>query len=247
VYNGTELVDGCGQPGPNTIPRRTGNDISAFDLGLVHGAATDTSDGGGARLGRGGYPKANVLGTHLDNKPLWEFIPEETLSNVPSSCQRSTFDALLASTPQASQQAAMQSALEQCFTDYEAGHYTGVVFSANTNPFGKEVPVDLFDIQLSSRFAYVPQFLEATPPNGSSSNLNISAFRAIYMEDVYADCNNGCNVDFSPGPWNTGSLGSDNQNATAMTAWVFPPGMLPVGLQDNPGAIGQNRYVQLVH
>jgi hypothetical protein len=252
IYNGTELDDGCGQPGPNTIPPRTGNDISAFDTGLVHGAASDTSDGGGARLKRGQYPKANVLGTQLDNKPLWEFIPEPTaeqpkLLNVPDSCQRPVFDALVASTPVSQQQAALQAALEQCMTDYENGRYTGVVFGAMTNPFGKPVPIDLYDIQLSPRFAYVPQFAQAVPPNGSSSNLNISAFRAIFIEDVYAGCSNGCSVDFSPGPWNTGSLGSSNQNATAMTAWVFPPAMLPVGLQGNPAAIGQNTYVQLVH
>jgi hypothetical protein len=246
VYNGTELDDGCGQPGPNTIPPRTGNDVSAFDTGLVHGASTDTSDGGGARLKRGQYPKANVLGTQLDNKPLWEFIPEQTLANVPDSCQRATFDDLLEATPSSQQQTTMQAALEQCFADYEAGHYTGPVFTANTNPFGKEVPVDLYDIQLSARFAYVPQFVQSTPPNGSSSNLNIAAFRPIFMEDVYAGCSDSCNVDFSPGPWNTGTLGSADQNAAAMTAWVFPAGMLPSGLAGNPAAVGQNTYVQLV-
>jgi len=248
VYSGTELDDGCGQPGPNTIPPRTGNDISAFDTGIIHGVSTDVSDGGGARLIRGQYPKATALGVQADNKPLWEFIPEQTLSNVPNSCQRNTFDALLTATPTAGQQAAMQGQLEQCFTDYENGAYTGVVFGARTHPFGKTVPIDLYDIQLSPRFAYVPQFFQATPPNGSSSNYNIEAFRAVYMEDLYAGCTGGgCSVDFSPGPWNTGSIGSSNQNASAMTAWVFPPSMLPVGLQGNPAAVGQNTYVQLVN
>ena len=246
VYNGTELDDGCGQPGPNTLPPRTGNDISAFDTGLVHGGSTDTSDGGGARLKRGQYPKANVLGTQLDNKPLWEFIPEQILSNVPTSCQRATFDSLLAITPTSQQQTTMQTALEQCFTDYETGNYTGVVFGANTDPFGKEVPLDLYDIQLSARFGYVPQFVQSIPPTGASGNLNIAAFRAIFMEDVYAGCSNSCSVDFSPGPWNSGALGSSNQNAAAMTAWVFPAGMLPSSLRGNPAAIGQNTYVQLV-
>jgi Flp pilus assembly protein TadG len=247
VYNGAELDDGCGQPGPNTLPPRTGNDVSAFDTGLVHGVSTDTSDGGGARLIRGQYPKAQVLGTSLDNKPLWEFIPEQTLTNVPTSCQRATFDSLIATTPGPQQQAVLQGALEQCVSDYEAGSYTGVVFGAKTDPFGKPVPVDLYDIQLSPRFAYVPQFLQSTPPNGSSSNLNIGSFRAIFMEDVYAGCTGGgCSVDFSPGPWNTGTLGSSNQKAGAMTAWVFPNGMLPSSLRGNPAAIGQNSYVQLI-
>ena len=187
-----------------------------------------------------------MLGQQLDNKPLWEYIEDTTLPNIPSSCQRATFDQLLASTPTAQQQAVLQGALEQCFADYESGSSTGVVFGANTNPFGKEVPADLFDLQLTPRFAYVPQFVQDVPPNGSSANLNIASFRAIFMEDVYAGCSNGCSVNFSPGPWNTGSLGASNQNASAMTAWVFPSSMLPPGLSGNPAAVGQNTYVQLV-
>ena len=188
------------------------------------------------------------MGRQLDNKPLWEFIPETTLSGVPASCQRSTFDGLLAlsyPTP-AAKQVALQTALEQCFTDYEAGNYTGVVFGANTDPFGPESPVDLYDIQLTPRFAYVPQFVQDVPPNGSSSDLNIAEFRAIFMEDVYGQCSSGCGVDFAPGPWNTAPLGGGNVNAEAMTAWVFPPTMLPLGLRGNPAAVGQNTYVQLI-
>ena len=248
TFSGVELDDGCGQPGPNTLPPRTGNDISAFDTGLVHGVASDTSDGGGARLARGRYPKATVMGRQLDNKPLWEFIPEQPLPGVPNSCQRATFDQLVGAsyaTP-ALEETTLQTALEQCFTDYEAGGYTGVVFGADTNPFGDESPVNLYDIQLSPRFAYVPQFAQSTPPNGSSSDLNIAEFRAIFMENVYGQCSSGCGVDFAPGPWNTSALGAGNVNAEAMTAWVFPPSMLPIGLRGNPAAVGQNTYVQLV-
>jgi len=246
VYSSTETVDGCGTAGPNTIPPRTGDEIAAFDTGLVHGVADDSSDGAGARLVRGAYPKATVLGRQLDNKPLWEYIPNETLAGVPTSCQRATFNTLLAATPVEQQQVVMAEALELCFADYETGDHTGVVFRANTDPFGKEVPVDLYDVQLTPRFAYVPQFHQPVPPNGSSEKLNIAAFRPIFMENVYAGCDNGCGVDFSPGPWNTSSLGSSNENATAMTAWIFASEMLPVGLRGNPAAVGQNTYVQLV-
>jgi Flp pilus assembly protein TadG len=248
----TPIVDGCGTAGPNTLPPRTGNDLNAFDLGIVHGTSSDTSDGGGARLTRGQYPKAPVLGRNLDNKPLWEFIPAGLSTTpgdpnaVPPSCKRETFTGLLTSTPVAQQQAVLQGALEQCFTDYEAGGWTGVVFGLTTNPFGAEVPVDLYDIQLSPRFAYVPQFWQATPPNGSSSNLNIQAFRAIYVEDLYANCSSGCQVDFSPGPWNTSAQGSSNDKAEAMTAWVFDDKMLPMSLRGDPTSVGQNNYVQLV-
>jgi hypothetical protein len=249
---GTPLVDGCGQPEPNTIPPRTGNDVSAFDLGIAHGAASDTSDGRGARLKRGGYPKTTVMGAQLDNKPMWEFIPtglQTTGPNaVPASCQRETFNAM-SPLPANTYQSRMEAQLEQCFTDYEAGplnngvHYPGVVFSANTDPFGPEVPVDLYDIQLSPRFAYVPQFVQSVPPNGSSSNLNIASFRAIYMWDLYY--NNGSS-DFAPGPWNTSAQGSSNDTAVAMTAWVFDDNMLPQTLRGDPTSVGQNNYVQLV-
>src|SRR5262249_49787422 len=157
----------------------------------------------------------------LDNKPLWEFIPtglSTTPGNpdaVPPSCRRETFDNLLTATPVNLQQTVMQGALETCFTDYEAGNWTGIVFGKDSDPFGPEVPVNLFDVQLSPRFAYVPQFWQATPPNGSSTDLNIQAFRAIYLEDIYADCNTGCGVDFAPGPWNTSALGKSNDKALA--------------------------------
>jgi Flp pilus assembly protein TadG len=246
VYNGTELDDMCGQPGPNTIPPRTGNDVTAFDTGLVHGGSSDTSDGGGARLTRGQYLKTEVMGANLDNTPLWQFIPEQHLNDVPDSCQRSVFDHLVAITPVALQQVTLQAQLETCMTDYESADYDGIVFGAKTHPFGKSVPVDLYDIQYSPRFAYVPQFVQSIPPTGTSSNLNIASFRVIYMEDVYAGCNNSCAVDFAPGPWNTSAIGSSNQNAEAMTAWVIPNGMLPVILRGNPAAIGQNTYVQLI-
>jgi hypothetical protein len=253
AYNGIAVDDACFVPWPNTLPPRTGNDVSAFDTGLVHGVSTDTSDGGGARLKRypttwPGYPTATALGQTLDNKPLWEFIPTGLPTSgpnaVPASCQRETFNALLSGNPN-TLQTTMETALETCFTDYDNGNYTGIVFGANTNPGGVEIPFDLYDIQLSPRFAYIPQFVQTIPPNGTSSDLNIAEFRAIYMEDVYANCNNGCGVDFAPGPWNTSPLGNNNQNAQAMTAWVFNPHMLPGTLGTTPTSLGQNTYVQL--
>jgi Flp pilus assembly protein TadG len=254
VYGNNAVLDACGTPDPNTLPPRPGNDVSAFDLGIVHGVASDTSDGGGARLTRyptgltPAWPTATALGATLDNKPLWEFIkPGHTNGDgIPASCYRETFTGLLNTTPVNQQQTTLETALEKCFTDYETGNYTGLVFDLQSNLGGSQgLPVKLYDIQLSPRFAYVPQFVQTIPPNGSSSNLNIASFRSIYMEDVYADCNNGCNIDFAPGPWNTTPLGAANKTAAAMTAWVFPPTMLPASLRGNPSAISQNHYIQL--
>jgi hypothetical protein len=248
VWGGaTPRVDACDIAGPDTIPPRTGNDLDAFDLGLVHGTAGNTSDGGGARLTRGQYDKATIMGRELDNKPLWEFIPDETLPNIPATCQRETFDQLLSSTSGEEQRDALTNALDQCFVDYLAGDYTGVVFGEDSDPFGKEVPIDLFDIQLSSRLIYIPQFAQTEPPNGDSGDLNIASFRAVYIHEVYSQCTNrdDCQVQFAPGPWNDGSYGESNDRAQAMTAFVIVPTMLPVGLRGTPASIGQNNFIQL--
>ncbi len=247
LYEGFPVVDACDTPGPNTLPPRTGNDVDAFDLGLVHGSESYISDGGGGRLRRGDFDKVTMMGVELDNTPLWEFIPQEELEGVPDSCQRATFDQLLVSTPAGEQQAVMTAALDTCFTEYAAQGSTGELLVADTDPFGEEVP-NLYDIQLSPRLAYVPQFVQTDPPSGSSENLNIAAFRPVYIFEVFAKCSSrgNCDVAFTPGPWNTTSQGAANDKAQAMTAWVFPLTMLPVGLQTNPSAIGQNNYVQLV-
>jgi hypothetical protein len=142
----------------------------------------------------------------------------------------------------------MTDALEQCFADYLNGSYEGVVFGLDSDPFGKEVPVDLFDIQLSSRLIYIPQFVQTEPPGGASSDLNIQSFRAVYIHEVFSRCTtrNDCQVQFAPGPWNTESQGEANDRAQAMSAFVIPSTMLPVGLRGSPASIGQNNFIQLV-
>ena len=245
---GLETLDACDVPGPDTIPPRTGNDLDAFDSGLVHATAGGVSDGGKGRLQRGNYAKTQIAGMGLDNRPLWSFIPNQHLSDVPDSCQRQTFETLLTATPTAQQRDVMSDALETCFSDYSAGGYTGIVFGANTDPFGKELPIDLYDIQLSPRFNYIPQFVQGSPGTGSSDDYNITAFRAIFIHEIFGKCSSrgNCDIDFAPGPWNTSDPGSSTDKIEAMDAFVFPAAMLPVGLRGNPASIGQNTYVQLV-
>lgn len=240
-----DVVDECGNPGPNTLEVRTGNFQDAFDDGLIHASSLD--DGGPARLRRGGYPKATVAGVSLDNKPLWEFIPQVTLAGIPSACQRATFDSLLAATPVAQRKATMRAALEACFDAYVDGGHTAELFIANTDPFGPESPIDLYDLQLTPRFAYVPQFLEVNPPPGASELVHIDGFRAVYLQQLQSGCNaSSCDVDFEPGSWNTSPQGGTNHRADSISAFVFADSMLPAGLATNPNAVGKNRYVQLV-
>ena len=110
-----------------------------------------------------------------------------------------------------------------------------------------ELPLDLFDIQLAPRFTYIPQFVQTEPPSGSSSDLNVREFRAIYINEVFSGCSSrgDCDVSFAPGPWNTEAQGASNDKTEAVSAWVLNSTMLPVGLRGNPSSVGQNSYVQL--
>jgi len=235
VFNGTTVTENGCPPGPNTLAVRTGNVVADFDTGVLHGSAGTFDDGQPARLQRGSYPKAKVGGVNVDNKPLWEFI-DPNATGIPASCRRSVFSGL--NRTQAHQQ------LQQCFTDYRTGGYHGVLFGANTST---EKPLDLYDIQLSPRFAYVPTFAGSQPPNGNSSALAVTGFQAVYVQTLYGGCNGSgtCSIDFDPGSWNTGSMGAANDNAQALTAWVIPPGMLPAGV-DAPWHVGSSAIVELI-
>lgn len=247
VYQGSETRDGCGNAGPNTLQTRTGDAVSDFDIGMLHGGASVFDDAQPARLQRGSNVKATAAGTQIDNLPLWRFIPSGTVSGVPPSCQRSVFDNLVATTPSAQQPSVLHTALGRCITDYNAGTgcggaCTAAVFTANTTG---EQPLDLFDIQLSPRFVYVPKFAQTTPPNGASY-LHVTGFQPVFLQRLYASCTaNRCSTDFEPGPWNTSANGSSNDNANAITGFVINPRMLP-GETDRPFVVGQTAYVQLI-
>lgn len=246
AYAGTEVRDGCGNAGPNTLQTRTGNAQSEFDTGILHGSGSSFDDGQPARLQRGNGPKATAAGVSIDNVPLWQFIPSGALPGAPASCRRSVFDSLIATNPVANQKTALHSALGQCFADYRAGvgcggSCTGSVFAANTS---SENPLDLFDLQLSPRFVYVPKFAESSGPNGAKY-LHVVGFQPVFLQRLYGGCSaNRCSTDSEPGPWNSASNGQGNDKADAVTAFVIDPRMLPAGL-DKPFAIGKTAFVQL--
>ncbi len=232
---------------PNEVSAGTGNG-SALDAGLIDNNGNNFSDGLPARLQRvpsgfSGWETAQVSKVDgIDNRPLWEFIPETTITGIPDSCQRATFDNLLSITPQAAQQAVMHAAIAQCIADYATSGSTTAVFTANTNV---EPNLDVPDIVLSPRFSYVPQMWETSvicPGNSFQYCYHIKAFRPVFLQRVLG--NTASALDFEPGPWNTGNVGQ-NHSAEAVTAWVFPAHMLPPPL-DTPGVIGGNAFVQLV-
>jgi Flp pilus assembly protein TadG len=235
----TVVNDDCVSSGPNMVGQGTGNS-QFFDEGMVSGGPF--ADGKNARLQRyptswpGGWPTVRENGATVDNRPLWTFI-DPSLQNspsVPPTCWPSVFSAV----PDA---AAGDFMIGACINDYVAGGYTTPVFSRNDGP--SEQPLDIFDIQSSPRFSYVPQVV-GNAPNGSgcSNCLRIQQFRSVFIQAVMA--NNPAQLDWEPGPWNPGDVGG--QKAESMTAWVLPDNMIPSALRGKPVSIGANAIVQLV-
>ncbi len=120
------------------------------------------------------------------------------------------------------------------------------VFARNSQ---NESP-DLYDIQYTPRFGYVPQLTTAFPDNPENPNVYfIDTFRAIYLQRIVGGCpthGGTCDLDFEPGLAPAGN--SAGGKAEALTAWVFPSNILPNGLADAgaPYAVGKNRFLRLV-
>lgn len=118
-------------------------------------------------------------------------------------------------------------AIESCTTPVTG--FNDPVFSRNT---AMESPLDLFDIQYTPRFAFVPKTSE---PNGNSPR-DFVTFFTIYIQRLLAGCNagTGCSLDFDPGiatsPITTSSP-AVNGGLDAMAVFVFPhSNILPNGL-----------------
>ena len=156
----------------------------------------------------------------------------------------------------------MRLLLQRCFTHYSGSAWnangaiagpgdptscpnsgcTAAVFSRNSSSADQP---DLFDIQYTSRFGYVPQ-MDEDFPNGDKT-VHILRFRAVFLQRLLGSCSgNTCGLDFEPGLQINKS--SSPQDAEAITAFVFSANMLPNGLAqtDAPFAVGKNRFVRLI-
>ncbi|MDH3754346.1 MAG: pilus assembly protein TadG-related protein [Acidimicrobiia bacterium] len=105
---------------------------------------------------------------------------------------------------------------------------------------------DLYDIQYSPRFAYVPE-LDTADPNGVT-DVSFIDIQPIFIQRIYAgSCNtSGCEIIYDPGVGYSSGASTDKVNA--MRTFVLPDASLPNGLGD-PGAaydISKNRFIQLV-
>ena len=153
--------------------------------------------------------------------------------------------------------------IERCFDHYRGVAWTdhgafnpgdpsvGCTGTCNKALFTRDSKAEFpnfYDIQLSSRFAYVP--VTNTPSIGwnGNSTLTVDSIAPVYLQRVYGgNCDpSGCGVTFDPGFGYTSSASSNT--VSAFTAFLFPPGSLPGGL-DLPGApseLGQHRIPRLI-
>jgi hypothetical protein len=243
---GTSPPPTCTVIQPNETSTETGTDSGPLDAGLLTGSAGGTcntciDDGGLPRLARtfdgsGNYynrlVNINDGGTHKANDTgLWEFIPNSLdTANTPVTCRRETMD----------DQAALGVAnvlvqLQTCFTDYKNGVADSTVSPqvlCTTKPCNGQVfnnaintstsNPHLLDLQLNSRFGYVPIL------DGSSGLVHFITFRAVYLEQLGMD--QGSNtVTWDPDKFQPGGEGDPAVTGSpirSVSAWLFDPNML---------------------
>jgi hypothetical protein len=198
----------------------------------------------------------------VDDAGLWNFLARPSHSDTPDSCEYSNFSAIQSQYPgtisQAQLKSMMQTQMQNCFNDYYTGvgcaggsavppqPCTGVLFDYVSNTVNRP-NTTTYDIQLSTRFAYVP-VLQAGPQNCPNNNgwCNIVVdFGPTYLQELFGGCNNGgggCKLDFSPGVHdNAGQQGPGD----AVTAFVMLKSMLPASIQA-PYTLSQTISIQLI-
>lgn len=104
---------------------------------------------------------------------------------------------------------------------------------------------DLFDIQYTPRFGYVPQISDF--PGGSSQNRTFIRFRPVFIYRLLFEVSGGT-VIFDPGVTPAPSSSGSYQRLGETSVFVFPDGSLPGRLAstDAPFEIGVNRFVRLI-
>lgn len=198
-----------------------------------------------------------------------------TTTEIPDQCERQVFTDALANVTtlpttveshlsQFSVEVRMEKLLERCFDLYVDGTWddggaiptaetrtgcsaglgspcTGVLFGRNTQVQSPEI----WDIQLSPRFAYVPEAWEAL----GSNTISFKTFRPIFIQRLCMGnqlCNNGT---FSPGvDYADQQTNVSNDNVSAISAFAFHANMLPgrLGSPNAPFEINVNMFLRLV-
>ena len=224
-----ERRDTCGVMNSGNTPD-TLNTFTGISNGLIEGLAVGPVPGGFTpRLQQGPNPKRSVYGSSLDDKPMWEYIdPSITATagnDIPPQCEASTFDNSIhpdfdwdgdgvLDRPESWEH------LDNCLNAYvngQPGHpapYNAVIFEETLNE--------------SPRFAYVPQFHEATFGSGNSWR-HVARFKATWLQGTWWKKGGTINV-FHPGEAGSFSAGG-NWSLIQLSGIVIPDRALPVDLR----------------
>lgn len=201
-----------------------------------------------------------IFAEGLDASPDWD-----NLNDVPLYVETHL------NTSASTVQDRMVKLIERCLAHYEFGTWdddngfsppepvngcgldnicTDPVFDKNTQSEGDE---EVYDIQQSPRFGYVPVMVQSTFPSGSGT-VNIDYFKAVYLQRAYGGgcSSNSCPFVFDPGNFSaadaswTGAYAGQTK-IDAISAFAFPIGILPNGLADPdaPNTFGKNRFIRL--
>lgn len=237
-----EIPDQCTNSFVNTMFVDTGFP-SGSNAGLVAGPVIN---GATPRLQqvRGGWQTELVDGHALEDRPLWEMFSFNSAGGVPAGLPVScgNFDGNSAewdATRAGLEPNRSHYHLTKCLADYVSEGRTAALFG------------DM--IGESSRFSYVPQFFETTPPSGSSTPRHVWRFKAVFLQGTWFGTGNNT-FSFHPGETckrvssDTDVSCNQNRSLRQMTAYVLPDNTLPAKLRaDSPaGTSGVNPFtVQL--
>lgn len=196
-----------------------------------------------------------------------------TTSNVPRQCEQSVFtsavasinnvepDALRTHLSSRTTEVRLEKLLERCFALYITGTWTdggytqtrtagdcnsgsapctGVLFGRNSVVEEPEV----YDIQYTPRFAYVPLSHQGLGAN----TISFAAFRPIFIQRLCLgnqQCNHGT---WSPGTPYDDAVGGTTNDVQAVSGFAFHRNMLPgqLGSDDAPFRLNANLVVRLV-
>lgn len=213
----TARLDQCFTHRPNQMRTETGNRPNALDEAFVRGRGAVQP----GRLARWNFEHRTVSNAELDDRPLWEYLtPGLVAGPVPAVCVRETM------TP-----AWSKARMRQCLDEYVASGSTAPLFEKDAADPGD----GRYDIELSKRLAFVPQFHSTDWGTGQEDHL-IKSFRVVFIQTLYFGCNgNRCNDIYNPGEAG-GSL-AHAASLDAVTAFVLTDSMLPASIvETGPGA-----------
>ena len=244
-YDGGSRIDDCDIERPNTV--------YAVSIQNQQALLTDFVDGLGRGLitGRSAYPDTKPPRLHrtpllpdwptrsvanqvVDNKPLWEFIPSDA-TGIPPSCARSNF-VVASFDPNPDSTQSGKGRMQRCLSDYIVGGYNTPLFTMRS----PETPNGWYDIQMSSRFAFVPSL--NCCGDGQIGLAPIQRFNMVFIETVYLDTAD--KTQFNPGEGGSGPLSMpqfDGIAALRITDPMVPPSVVRSG----PGGSLRGAFVSL--